>query len=1019
MRGYKFYKEPKGEAVPIETVRSEHLATLKEWVTEHKTLKQNDKEILLQYIPFFFAQYANGVTGEENLYSAMGYVHYIRPEPGPSGGAAEPERPVRPEPLKDIEEKKLALLSTLLESATAYADNPGAIYAGHPYSCMPGLDERIVDMMGQVMDSVYGVKEKLSLGDMYVCSAVDPFLSKSADGIEASELLYCAWMKAAGYAFNEQNQTRPICLVEISTPAYRQAQHAYITDRIKILNIQLAEYQALCQETEETRSGLSPQEIQQKRIRTGTLKNALAQFIVPKSEPLRLQPEETIIAQCEAAFQALHAQYQGMPLQHDEILKYYVPALNWRYFVLLDATAAPSAKPPRAELSQEEVLHNLSKTLDLEPDHIAALCVFASGKVYNPDDMFEVMKMCFADHAQALRLDEVSFRTALETAQGEILTLDTAFCAETPDGVQHSIVKGKATIYIAEIINVMIPANARLLGSDRLMWQYVESEQNAASALVLQKLAFRCAEQGYIQTLSSILEKHPDWRDHTEDDIDRQTLVQKACDNNQIEIVDLLLKAGANIDASNPHQYSPLQKACLQGHTETVTVLLDRGANIERSTGNGMTPLHIACDNGHAEAVTILLDRGAHIEACTRINMDGKTPLHFACERGYHEIVKILLDRGANPEILSMVGETPLHIACERGDLAMVKIFLEKRANIEAPNMDGKTPLHLACERGYHEIVKILLDRGANIEAPAIYGKTLLNFACERGDLEAVKILLDRGANIEALTIYGKTPVSICRRDVSGNQVKALLQKVANIEALDINGYTPLYDACRQNDREMMKILLDRGANIEAPNRDGMTPLHIACDNGHAEAVQILLDRGAHIEAFTSDGKTPLDIACLSRCVDIGSDLVLSGANIEGLSMKNIILIGSHKQSVENPMKLYDAILESLKEIYAQQPSVKNLAKCMAVQSIILPPYWPSGVSALIAMKSELTQRAWDYTLDDDLEHSGDAILMPLLPPEQPETLSSPGPSPSSTLLKPDVATGEVREKPPSTSLGR
>jgi ankyrin repeat protein len=57
--------------------------------------------------------------------------------------------------------------------------------------------------------------------------------------------------------------------------------------------------------------------------------------------------------------------------------------------------------------------------------------------------------------------------------------------------------------------------------------------------------------------------------------------------------VNVLLNAGANIDAEDEYGLSPLSQAARNGHVEVVNVLLNTGANIQRDDKDGLSPLKL------------------------------------------------------------------------------------------------------------------------------------------------------------------------------------------------------------------------------------------------------------------------------------------------------------------------------------------------------------------------------------------------------------------------------------------
>lgn len=104
------------------------------------------------------------------------------------------------------------------------------------------------------------------------------------------------------------------------------------------------------------------------------------------------------------------------------------------------------------------------------------------------------------------------------------------------------------------------------------------------------------------------------------------------------EAVDLLLKAGAKVDAvsKNPQNNQPLHAAMALGRNpETIKLLLAAGANPNATQTAGFTPIFSAATANRKDLAELLIGAGAHAQ----VRSDhGKTPADFARERGYEEL---------------------------------------------------------------------------------------------------------------------------------------------------------------------------------------------------------------------------------------------------------------------------------------------------------------------------------------------------------------------------------------------
>ena len=159
------------------------------------------------------------------------------------------------------------------------------------------------------------------------------------------------------------------------------------------------------------------------------------------------------------------------------------------------------------------------------------------------------------------------------------------------------------------------------------------------------------------------------------------TVLHLAAAGHRVEIARMLLAAGADpLSAGSRRGSQPLHYAadgCLQSphwnakrQVEMIRLLLNAGANIDAQDKNGATPLHRAVRTRCAAAVNCLLDAGAN--PAIR-NKPGSTAFHLAVQntgRGgsgseqaraaQREILQTFLNRGVSPTLKDARGKTVL-----------------------------------------------------------------------------------------------------------------------------------------------------------------------------------------------------------------------------------------------------------------------------------------------------------------------------------------------------------------------
>jgi ankyrin repeat protein len=113
-------------------------------------------------------------------------------------------------------------------------------------------------------------------------------------------------------------------------------------------------------------------------------------------------------------------------------------------------------------------------------------------------------------------------------------------------------------------------------------------------------------------------------------------LLKEALRRHQTEIVDALLKGGADVNARDAAGFTPLHDAALAGDTGAVRLLLDHGANVNiGDKDSGATALYMAATMGREDAVKLLLEKGADPKI-------GPSPVKAAQAGGFDKIAEAI-----------------------------------------------------------------------------------------------------------------------------------------------------------------------------------------------------------------------------------------------------------------------------------------------------------------------------------------------------------------------------------------
>lgn len=209
------------------------------------------------------------------------------------------------------------------------------------------------------------------------------------------------------------------------------------------------------------------------------------------------------------------------------------------------------------------------------------------------------------------------------------------------------------------------------------------------------------------ESLSLIL-KHPDCRPLAETH-EGHTALYVACRNRcSINTIKLLLDNVKNIaNYSSTEGVTPLHISSGQGRIDVMQMLIDYGAQVDVQDFDGDTPLHEACLGKRHEAVKFLLHAGANPQIQ---NEQLFTPLHIACSTGSLQSVQNLLyfTHDINQRISS--GDTPLMVALHGHNDSLIYFLLDNGADPNLTNFDDKLALDIALDIGFSSAFKVLLS---------------------------------------------------------------------------------------------------------------------------------------------------------------------------------------------------------------------------------------------------------------------------------------------------------------------
>ena len=220
-----------------------------------------------------------------------------------------------------------------------------------------------------------------------------------------------------------------------------------------------------------------------------------------------------------------------------------------------------------------------------------------------------------------------------------------------------------------------------------------------------------------------------------------------------VDVVEILLDYGADVDISGESTITALQMAAARLDVKVVKFLIAQGANVDKYSGRYGSPLQAAAAatagvvKDQIEIVTALLDHSA----------DPNTPggefgcvLQAAVYSRRIPLIQQLLNAGADVNASGGKFGTALQIATVAQDTTIIQMLLDREVdiNISSDQCEYTTPLQAAVSSGDISIIQLFIDAGADVNAYGSCHGSALRIGARSGNVPIVRLLLGKGADV-------------------------------------------------------------------------------------------------------------------------------------------------------------------------------------------------------------------------------------------------------------------------------
>lgn len=258
-----------------------------------------------------------------------------------------------------------------------------------------------------------------------------------------------------------------------------------------------------------------------------------------------------------------------------------------------------------------------------------------------------------------------------------------------------------------------------------------------------------------------------------------------ACKSGDVEALDSLIDAGVSVDLTDGFM-TLLGKSICANHHELVDLLIRRGANVNARSVNYSPAIFYAVGKKNLRIVKQLIAAGANVNVFDSVDPSNLSILEVAADYEGVDICVELMKNGADWLHATLERSSVLGRLFEIDDGSIFDWIISQKNGLTKTCRYGLTLALWSSQLGHVEQLKLAIEAGAFIDAQdSKWKQTALHWALQEDRADCVKYLLSAGADVSSTNYQDSTPIDV---GIKRKNVKAV------VRYLTCRGYSSLDD---------------------------------------------------------------------------------------------------------------------------------------------------------------------------------------------------------------------------------